>query len=101
MIASPSTEQDERAERQEIGVDRPRQLGGAGAEIAGERRKRDVDHRAVDEGDARAEDRGGEVRARVLVAAWESGRRDPGVAGPGDRTAHAATARIPERARSC
>ena len=96
VIASPSTEQDERPERQEIGVDRPGQLGGAGAEIARERRKRDVDHRAVDEGDARAEDRGGEGRARVRVAAWESGRRDPGVAGPGDRAAHAATACTPD-----
>jgi hypothetical protein len=48
-----------------------------------------------------AEDRGGERRARVLVAAWEDGRRDPGVAGPGDRAAHAATACTPESARSC
>src|SRR5512132_1121626 len=101
MIASPSTEQDERAERQKIGVDRPGQFGGAGAEIARERRKRDVDHRAVDEGDARAEDRSSECRARVLVAAWENGRRDPGVAGPGDRAAHAAVARTPDSARSC
>ena len=67
VIASPSTEQDERAERQEIGVDRPGQLGGAGAEIARERRKRDVDDRAVNEGDARAEDRGARLRVRVAL----------------------------------
>ena len=57
----------------------------AGAEIARERRKCDIDHRTLNEGDARAEDRGGECRARVPVAAWENGRRDPGVAGSGDR----------------
>jgi hypothetical protein len=45
VIASASTEQDERAERQKIGIDRPGQIEGAGAETAGcDRRKHDIDH---------------------------------------------------------
>jgi hypothetical protein len=44
VITGPSTEEDERPERKEIGVDRPGQRGRAGTEIARQRRKRDVDY---------------------------------------------------------
>jgi len=52
MIAGAAADQDQRAQRQEIGVDRPGQSSGAGTEIMPKGRQRHVDDRTVDEGDA-------------------------------------------------
>ncbi len=50
MVTEPAAQQDQRAQRQQVGVDRPGQFRWAGAEIARQRRQGDVDDRAVDEG---------------------------------------------------
>jgi hypothetical protein len=56
-VAKRSAEQDERGERQRIGVDRPLQRGGARVELLADAREGDVDDGAVDEGQSRPQNR--------------------------------------------
>ncbi len=51
-VAEGAAKQQQRGQRQEIGVDGPLQVGGAGAELPADRRQADVHHRAVHEGQA-------------------------------------------------
>ena len=71
MIPETAREQHEGAERKQIRIDGPRQTRGACVQIERERRQCHVDDRTIDEGQARAESRSGQCRARVL-----GGRRD-------------------------
>ena len=52
----------------QIGVDDPLDLLGAGTVAGADRRQRDVEHGAVDEGQARGEDAASECPARVRAA---------------------------------
>ena len=56
-VAERAADQDQRAERQQVAVDDPLLPGEAAAEPALDRRQRDVDDGAVEQRDARAEDR--------------------------------------------
>src|SRR5918992_517243 len=57
-VAERSADQDQRAEREQVRLDDPLLLGQAAVEVLADRRECDVDDRAVEEHDARAEDRG-------------------------------------------
>ena len=57
-VAERAAEQDERGERQRVGVDHPLQAGGAGAEVGTDRGQRDRDDRGVEEGHARPQNGG-------------------------------------------
>ena len=63
-----AAEQQKRAERQQIGVDHPGQFACRRAQAEADRRQPDIDHRAVDEGEAGGEDRGDQHQARVGAA---------------------------------
>ena len=93
-VAGDAAEQDQRAERQQVGVDEPGDRGAARAEIVLDRRQADVDDGAVDEGQARAEDGRRQRAGRMGRGATTGGalpRRDDAViAGSGDRRGHAA-----------
>ena len=56
-VAGDAAEQHQRAERQQVGVDQPGDRRAVRTEVVLDRRQADVDHRAVDEGEAGAEDR--------------------------------------------
>ncbi len=56
-VPQRSAGEDQRGEHEGVGFDDPLRLGDARAEFALQHREHDVDHGAVDEGDARAEDR--------------------------------------------
>jgi hypothetical protein len=80
LIAERSADQDERAEKQRVGLDHPLDVGDRGVEIGLKRGQRHVHDRAVDERHARRQDRrhqrpppgrvhqecGGEVGIRTL-----------------------------------
>ena len=59
-VTEGAAEQDERGQRQGVGVDHPLEPGEVGVEVAADRREGDVDDRAVEQGDPAAQDRGGE-----------------------------------------
>ena len=67
-IAERAAEQQERGERDEVRVDRPLQTRDVGLQVAADRRQRDVDDRAVEERDARAEHGRGDHPARGRVS---------------------------------
>ncbi len=58
LVADRAPDEDERAVEQRVRLDHPLHVGDRGAEVGLERGKRDVDGRAVDERQARREDRG-------------------------------------------
>ena len=62
-VAERAADQDQRAEREHVGVRDPLLRLEPAAEVVLDRGERDVDDRPVDRGDARAEDRGDERRA--------------------------------------
>ena len=113
-VARRAAEQQQGGERQGEGVDHPLHLGGGGVEAPPDRGQSDVEHRAVDEGEARGEDAGGEDQRRVsrLAAGLggagprrrrASGRREaqaapPGSAGP--RIGAVAVRRPPHRSKA-
>ena len=55
QVAERAADQEERAERQQVGVDQPLLEGQAAAEVALDRGQRDVHDRRVDEDDDGAE----------------------------------------------
>ena len=59
-VAERAADEDQRAEREQVGVDDPLLEREAAAEVALDRRQRDVDDRRVDEHDRRPEDAGDE-----------------------------------------
>jgi hypothetical protein len=63
-IARRAADQQQGRERQQEGVDHPLHVGGAGGEAAADRGQGDIEHRAVDEGQARGEDAGEEDEPR-------------------------------------
>ena len=65
-VAERAADEQQRAERQQVGVDDPLLQREATAEVALDRRQRDVDDRRVDEDDHRAEDAGDEDQAIAL-----------------------------------
>ena len=73
-VAGDAAEEDEGAERQQVGVDEPGDRSAAGAEVMLDGWQADVDHRAVDEGQARAEDGRGQGPGRVSGAAGRGSR---------------------------
>ena len=56
QVAERSADQQQRAERQQIRLDHPLLISERAAQVRADRRQRDVDDRAVEEHDARAED---------------------------------------------
>ena len=67
MVAERSAEQQQRGQRQEIGVDDPLHLLRPGAVALADRGQGDAEDRAFDEGQARREDAGDERPALVAV----------------------------------
>jgi hypothetical protein len=57
LVAERASEEQECRERHEIGVEHPLEVGEVGVQVLRDRRKRDVDDRAVEERDPRAQDR--------------------------------------------
>ena len=94
-VARRAAEQQQGGERQGEGVDHPLHLGGGGVEAAPDRRQRDVEHRAVDEGEARGEDAGGEDEARMLRRAAALPDAASAVAGGGEGEAQGAAPAAP------
>ena len=66
-VAERAADEDERAEREQVGVGDPLLAGQAAAEVALDGRQRDVDHRRVERRDERAEDRGQQRQALAAV----------------------------------
>src|SRR5258708_23522732 len=64
MVAKCSAEKQQRGERQQISVDHPLHLLGAGAVARADCWQRDVEDRAIDERQARREDAGDKRPAR-------------------------------------
>ena len=60
VVAERATEQDQRRQRQRVGVDRPLQIAEPGVEVVPDARQRHVDDRAVDHHDPGAEHGGRE-----------------------------------------
>ena len=87
-VARRAAEQQQGGERQGEGVDHPLHLGGGGAEAAPDRGQGDVEHRAVDEGEARGEDAGGEDQPRMPGSRPARPGRRGAVAGSGQGKAH-------------
>ncbi len=76
-VTRGASEQDERGQRQRVGVDRPLETGEVRAQVLADHRERHVDHRGIEEGHAGAENRGREDPAsRRLVVGKRGGRRD-------------------------
>ena len=75
-VAQRAAEQDQGGQGQGVGVDDPLETGEVGVEVAPDRGQRDVDDRAVEQGDAAAEDGGreGEPTAVGLRRAARAGR---------------------------
>src|SRR6185503_18714466 len=65
MVAQGAAEEEQRRQGQQEGVDHPLDLGGAGAVTGADRGQGDVEHRAVDERQARGEDTRRQGPARV------------------------------------
>src|SRR5882724_10470728 len=104
MIAQRAAEQNQRAQRQQVGIDRPGQFGWAGLKIVREGREGDVDDRPVNESEARSKNGGGEGRTGVHARLHTSGeisawpRESPNESPP---RASGPRRRIPPRASSC
>ena len=101
-IARRAAGQQQGGERQGEGVHHPLHLGRGGVEAPPDRRQRDVQHRAVDEGEARGEDAGGEDRPRIFRLAARRPQAGRAVARAGQ--AEAQVTRLPPPAaapRSC
>ena len=71
-VGQRAGQQDQRAQRQQVGVGDPLLGGEAAAEVPADRRQRDVDRRRVDGGDRRGQDRGDQ---RQALGAREPDRR--------------------------
>ena len=90
-VAQRAADQQQRREEEGIGLDHPLRLESGGAQVGLDRRQRDVDHRAVDKGHARTEDR---RQQHAALGSRRAGRRgaavrDGGfVAGQAQRLAH-------------
>ena len=93
VVAQRPAEQDERRQRQRVGVDRPLQIAEARVELGADARQRDVDDGAVDHHDPGAQHGGGEHPAacrrahpqparlghsRTVGRPYESGRSPSG-----------------------
>lgn len=63
MIARSTSEQEQRAQRQQICIDRPLEIGSARRKTAPDGRQGNVHHRTIDEGQARCADRRGQCPA--------------------------------------
>jgi hypothetical protein len=63
QVAERAADQQQRAERQEVGLDDPLLRGEASFEVVADRRQRHVDYRAVGEDDHRGEDAGDQREA--------------------------------------
>jgi hypothetical protein len=87
-VARRAAHKQERAERQEVGVDDPLQASGARAEAFADGGQAHVDHRAVDEGQRRGEDRGGQHEAGMRDGALALGMGQGRVAGCVEGCAH-------------
>ena len=59
-VAEGAAEHEQRAEGQQVAGEHPLQVAQVRVQVVGDRRQRGVDDRAVEEGDARPEDRGGD-----------------------------------------
>ena len=66
-VAERAADEDQRAEREQVGVRDPLLAGEAAAEVALDRRQRDVDHRRVEPRHERAHDRGQEREALAAI----------------------------------
>src|SRR4051812_30164225 len=77
MIAERSAEQQQRRQGQQVRIDDPLHLLGAGAVAGADRRQRDTQDRAFDKRQAGGEDAGDESPARVAARLFPA----PGVAG--------------------
>lgn len=77
-IAGRAAEQQQRAQRQQIAADHPRQAGAVGRERLRNRRQADVDDRAIDESQAGREHGGGKHAARVRRCSRRSCGRGSG-----------------------
>ena len=66
-VAERAADEDERAEREQVGVGDPLLARQAAAEVALDGRQRDVDHRRVERRDERAQDRGQERQALAAI----------------------------------
>jgi hypothetical protein len=66
MVSGRAADQQQRRERQQIGIDRPLQLGRRRVKVRPDRGQRDVGDRSVDEGEARREDARDEREPRIL-----------------------------------
>ena len=66
-VAERAADEDQRAEREQVGVGDPLLAGEAAAEVALDGRQRDVDHGRVEPRDERAQDRGQERQALAAV----------------------------------
>ena len=66
-VAERAADEDQRAEREQVGVGDPLLAGQAAAEVALDRRQRDVDHRRVEPRHERAQDRGQQREALAAV----------------------------------
>ena len=90
-VAERAADQDQRAERQQVGVRDPLLPGQPAAEIVANRGQRDVDRRGVQPGDERAHDRreqrellvAAHLRAQLVRAVWASVIGTPYTAEPG------------------
>ena len=66
-VAERAGDEDQRAERQQVGVGHPLLAGEPAAEVVADRRQRDVDHGRVEARDERAHDRGQRARGACGV----------------------------------
>ena len=66
-VAERAGDEDQRAERQQVGVGDPLLAGEPAAEVVADRRQRDVDHRRVEARDERAHDRGQQRQALAAI----------------------------------
>ena len=66
-VAERPADEDERPEREQVGVRDPLLAGQPAAEVLLDRRQRDVDHGRVQPGDERAHDRGHQREALAMV----------------------------------
>ena len=57
LVAQRAADEEQRDERERVGLDDPLLAGEAGVEVAGNRGQRDVDHRRVEKDHRRAENR--------------------------------------------
>ena len=68
-VGERAGQEDQRAERQQVGVGDPLLGGESAAEVTADRRERDVDGRGVDRGDRRGQDRRDQRQALVRLVA--------------------------------